>query len=102
MHSSIKYLMAIATTVTLTQSQAELVQSSSLNNDNDRSRVATRVLNREAQSFNSNFTNLNSLSITERSGDKVRRETIAAKIEIPEDEPSVIEKTEHCCFQHSS
>lgn len=92
MHSSIKYLMAIATTVTLTQSQAELVQSSSLNNDNDRSRVATRVLNREAQSFNSNFTNLNSLSITERSGDKVRRETIAAKIEIPEDEPSVIEK----------
>ena len=92
MHSSIKYLMAIATTVTLTQSQAELVQSSSLNNDNDRSRVATRVLNREAQSFNSNFTNLSSLSITERSGDKVRRETIAAKIEIPEDEPSVIEK----------
>ncbi|MFV5489923.1 septal ring lytic transglycosylase RlpA family protein [Acinetobacter sp. ASP199] len=92
MHSSIKYLMAIATTVTLTQSQAELVQSSSLNNDHDRSRVATRVLNREAQSFNSNFTNLNSLSITERSGDKVRRETIAAKIEIPEDEPSVIEK----------
>ena len=92
MHSSIKYIMAIATTVTLTQSQAELVQSSSLNNDNDRSRVATRVLNREAQSFNSNFTNLNSLSITERSGDKVRRETIAAKIEIPEDEPSVIEK----------
>ncbi|UNT60636.1 septal ring lytic transglycosylase RlpA family protein [Acinetobacter sp. ASP199] len=84
--------MAIATTVTLTQSQAELVQSSSLNNDHDRSRVATRVLNREAQSFNSNFTNLNSLSITERSGDKVRRETIAAKIEIPEDEPSVIEK----------
>ena len=92
MHSSIKYLMAIATTVTLTQSQAELVQSSSLNNDHDRSRVATRVLNREAQSFNSNFTNLSSLSITERSGDKVRRETIAAKIEIPEDEPSVIEK----------
>ena len=92
MHSSIKYLMASATTVTLTQSQAELVQSSSLNNDNDRSRVATRVLNRESQSFNSNFTNLNSLSITERSGDKVRRETIAAKIEIPEDEPSVIEK----------
>src|SRR5690606_20213630 len=92
MHSSIKYLLALATTVTLTQSQAELVQSSSLNHDHDRSRLATRVLNQEAQSFNSNFTNLNSLSITERSGDKVRRETIAAKIEIPEDEPSVIEK----------
>lgn len=93
MHSSIlKYFMAIATIVTLTQSQADMVPSSSFNQENDNSRLATRVLNKEAQSFNSNFTNLNSLSITERSGDKVRRETIAAKIEIPAEEPSVIEK----------
>ncbi|MDM1325119.1 septal ring lytic transglycosylase RlpA family protein [Acinetobacter pseudolwoffii] len=84
--------MAIATIVTLTQSQADMVPSSSFNHENDNSRLATRVLNKEAQSFNSNFTNLNSLSITERSGDKVRRETIAAKIEIPAEEPSVIEK----------
>ena len=93
MHSSIlKSFMAIATIVTLTQSQADMVPSSSFTNENDNSRLATRVLNKEAQSFNSNFTNLNSLSITERSGDKIRRQTIAAKIEIPEDEPSVIEK----------
>ena len=93
MHSSIlKYFMAIATIVTLTQSQADMVPSSSFTNENDNSRLATRVLNKEAQSFNSNFTNLNSLSITERSGDKVRRETIAAKIELPAEEPSVIEK----------
>lgn len=93
MHSSIlKSFMAIATIVTLTQSQADMVPSSSFTNENDNSRLATRVLNKEAQSFNSNFTNLNSLSITERSGDKVRRETIAAKIELPEEEPSVIEK----------
>ncbi|MQW93308.1 septal ring lytic transglycosylase RlpA family protein [Acinetobacter wanghuae] len=93
MHSSIlKYFMAIATTVTLTQSQADMVQSSSLNNDHDTSRLAARLLNKEAQSFNANFTNISSLSITERSGDKVRRETIAAKIAIPEEEPSVIEK----------
>ncbi|WP_422195347.1 septal ring lytic transglycosylase RlpA family protein [Acinetobacter sp.] len=84
--------MAIATIVTLTQSQADMVPSSSFTNENDNSRLATRVLNKEAQSFNSNFTNLNSLSITERSGDKVRRETIAAKIELPAEEPSVIEK----------
>lgn len=84
--------MAIATTVTLTQSQADMVQSSSLNNDHDNSRLAARLLNKEAQSFNANFTNISSLSITERSGDKVRRETIAAKIAIPEEEPSVIEK----------
>ncbi|AUC07345.1 MAG: Rare lipoprotein A family protein [uncultured bacterium] len=93
MHSSIlKSFMAIATIVTLTQSQADMVPSSSFTNENDNSRLATRVLNKEAQSFNSNFTNLNSLSITERSGDKVRRETIAAKIELPAEEPSVIEK----------
>ncbi|WP_180162938.1 MULTISPECIES: septal ring lytic transglycosylase RlpA family protein [unclassified Acinetobacter] len=93
MQSSIfKYALALATAVALSQSQAEMVQSSSFNHDNDNSRLAARVLNKEAQSFNSNFTNLSSLSITERSGDKIRRQTIAAKIEIPEDEPSVIEK----------
>ena len=90
--SIIKYTLAVATAVALSQSQAEMVQSSSFNHDNDNSRLAARVLNKEAQSFNSNFTNLSSLSITERSGDKIRRQTIAAKIEIPEDEPSVIEK----------
>jgi rare lipoprotein A len=87
-----KYILAITTTFALTQSQAEFVQSSSLNNDNDNSRLAARVLNKDAQSFNSHFSNLNSLSITESSGDKIRRETIAAKIEIPANEPSVIDK----------
>ncbi|TCB49979.1 septal ring lytic transglycosylase RlpA family protein [Acinetobacter terrestris] len=91
MHSSVKYILALTTTFALSQSQAELVQSS-FNTDHDNSRLATRVLNKDAQKFNSHFSNLNSLSITERSGDKIRRQTIAAKIEIPEDEPSVIEK----------
>ena len=91
MQSSLKYILAIASTIPLSQSQAEMVQSS-FTNDNDNSRLAARVLNKDAQGFNSHFSNLNSLSITERSGDKIRRETIAAKIEIPEEEPSVIEK----------
>ena len=91
MQSTLKYVLAIATTFALSHSQAELVQSS-FNIDNDTSRLAARVLNKDAQDFNSHFSNLNSLSITERSGDKIRRQTIAAKIEIPEDEPSVIEK----------
>ena len=91
MHSSIKYILALTTTFALSQSQAEMVQSS-FSTDNDNTRLATRVLNKDAQKFNSHFSNLNSLSITERSGDKIRRETIAAKIEIPEEEPSVIEK----------
>ena len=69
-----------------------MVQSSSLKQDADTTRLAARVLNKEAQDFNQHFSNLNSLSITERSGDQVRRQTIAAKIEIPAEEPSVIEK----------
>lgn len=91
MHSSLKYLLALSAAVALSQSQAEMVQSS-FNNDNESSSLAARVLNKEAQSFNSHFSNLNSLSITERSGDQIRRQTIAAKIEIPAEEPSVIEK----------
>lgn len=91
MQSSLKYILALTTTFALSQSQAEMVQSS-FSTDNDNTRLTTRVLNKDAQKFNSHFSNLNSLSITERSGDKIRRETIAAKIEIPEDEPSVIEK----------
>ena len=91
MQSTLKYVLALTTAFALSQSQAEMVQSS-FNTDSDNSRLAARVINKDAQKFNSHFSNLNSLSITERSGDKIRRQTIAAKIEIPEDEPSVIEK----------
>ncbi|OTG87590.1 septal ring lytic transglycosylase RlpA family lipoprotein [Acinetobacter sp. ANC 4558] len=93
MHPSIKALLSVSTLLlTLSQSQAEMVQSSALTNDADSSSLAARVLNKEAQNFNSHLSNLNSLSITERSGDQIRRQTIAAKIELPVEEPSVIEK----------
>jgi rare lipoprotein A len=62
------------------------------NNDVDGSNLAARVLSKDSQNFNSRFSNVNSLSITESSGDQIRRQTIAAKIDIPEEEPSVIEK----------
>lgn len=94
MQSSLKYILALTASLGLTQSHAEMMQSSSLSSGQDQSRLAERVLDKQAQSFNSHFSNpsLNSLSITERSGDKIRRETIAAKIELPKEEPSVIEK----------
>ena len=92
MKSSLKYMLAASASLfALTQSQAEMVQSSMIQ-DSDSSSLAARVLNKDAQSFNSHLSNLNSLSITERSADKIRRQTIAAKIEIPAEEPSVIEK----------
>ncbi|WP_130802884.1 septal ring lytic transglycosylase RlpA family protein [Acinetobacter ihumii] len=92
MQFSLKYALALTVGLTVTQSQAEMMPASTLSNDTESSSLAARVLNKQSQSFNSHFSNLNSLSITESSGDQIRRQTIAAKIEIPEDEPSVIEK----------
>ena len=92
MQFSLKYIIALTAGLSLSPLHAEMVQSSSLTNDVEGSNLAARVLSKDSQSFNSRFSNVNSLSITERSGDQVRRQTIAAKIDIPEEEPSVIEK----------
>ena len=92
MHASLKYMMALTMGLSMTQVNSEMVQSSYLNNDSDSSSLASRVISKDSTNFNSHFSNLNSLSITERSGDQVRRQTIAAKIQVPEDEPSVIDK----------
>ncbi|NHB57800.1 septal ring lytic transglycosylase RlpA family protein [Acinetobacter sp. 194] len=92
MHASLKILSILALGLGTIQAKAELVQSSYLNNDNESSSLASRVINKDSSNFNSHFSNTNSLTITERSGDKIRRETIAAKIDIPVEEPSVIDK----------
>ena len=92
MQFSLKYILALTAGLSLSPLHAEMVQSSSLTNDVEGSNLAARVLSKDSQNFNSRFSNVNSLSITERSGDKVRRQTIAAKIDIPEEVPSVIEK----------
>lgn len=92
MHASLKLLSFLTIGLSLSQTHAELVQSSYLNNDAENSSLASRVVSKDTNSFNSHFSNLNSLAITERSSDKIRRETIAAKIQIPVEEPSVIDK----------
>ena len=92
MHASLKYMIALTMGLSMTQANSEMVQSSYLNNDSDSSSLASRVISKDSTNFNSHFSNLNSLSITESSGDKVRRQTIAAKIQVPDDEPSVIDK----------
>ena len=92
MHASLKFLSVLTIGLSMTQANAELVQSSYLNNDAENSSLASRVISKDTSSFNSHFSNLDSLAITERSGDKIRRETIAAKIQVPKEEPSVIDK----------
>ncbi|MDM1762968.1 septal ring lytic transglycosylase RlpA family protein [Acinetobacter sp. 226-4] len=76
----------------MTQVNSEMVQSSYLNNDSDSSSLASRVVNKDSTNFNSHFSNLNSLSITERSSDKIRHDTLAAKVQVQDNEPSVIDK----------
>lgn len=92
MHASLKYVIALTTGLSMTQANAEMVQSSYLNHDADSSSLASRVISKDSNNFNSHFSNLNSLAITESSGDKIRRQTMAAKITVPEDEPSVIDR----------
>jgi rare lipoprotein A len=92
MHASLKIFSIFAISLGLSQTHAELVQSSYLNNDAENVSLASRVISKDTTSFNSHFSNLNSLAITESSGDKIRRETIAAKIQVPVEEPSVIDK----------
>lgn len=92
MHASLKYVIALTTGLSMTQANAEMVQSSYLNHDADNSSLASRVISKDSNNFNSHFSNLNSLAITESSGDKIRRQTMAAKITVPEDEPSVIDR----------
>jgi len=92
MHASLKFMLAITMGLGLTQVQAEMVQSSYLNNDADTTSLASRVIRKDSNNFNSHFSNQNSLAITESTGDKIRRQTIASKVAIPEVEPSVIDK----------
>lgn len=82
MQFSLKYILALTAGLSLSPLHAEMVQSSSLNSDVEGTNLAARVLSKDSQNFNSRLSNVNSLSITERSGDQVRRQTIAAKIDI--------------------
>ena len=92
MQFSLKYILVLTAGLSLSPLHAEMVQSSSLNNDVDGSNLEARVLSKHSQNSNTRLSDVNSLSITESSGDQIRRQTIAAKIDIPKDEPSVIEK----------
>lgn len=92
MRYPLKSLLTMMTLgLSLSQANADMVQSSSFNNDNDSSSLAARVINKDGAQSN-RLSTLNGLSITERSGDKIRRQTLAAKVEVPEDEPSVIDR----------
>lgn len=93
MHQPIKLLAIVALGLAVSQTQADLVQSPSMSMENDASSLAAKVLKNDqrASSYN-NLSALNTQSITERSNDKIRRQTLASKVEVADDEPSVIDR----------
>lgn len=88
---SLKIAVTFTASLCLTQLNAEMVQPDTTT-ETDTQSLAVRVLSQIPKDFNNHFNSANSLSITERSGDQLRRETIATKVEVPEQESSVIEK----------
>ncbi|MBF7681988.1 septal ring lytic transglycosylase RlpA family protein [Acinetobacter sp. B5B] len=93
MHSPLKFFIAVSLGLSFTQvSNADLVQNSSSSvSDNDIPSLAAKVLNRDNYN-NQNLPSLESLSISQRSNDTVRRQALNSKVELPQDEPSVIDR----------
>ncbi len=92
MNSSLKALLT--TSIIFCSSQtvfAEMVPSSAaLNSDNETSRLAARVLNKEAYNFNKHLESKDEFVIQTK--DSIRAQTVAAKVIPTKEEPSVIEK----------
>lgn len=92
MHSPLKLFVAVSLGLSLTQiTHADLVQAPTSSDNNDVPSLAAKVLNRDNYN-NQNIPSLESLSISQRSNDAVRRQTLNSKVEVPQDEPSVIDR----------
>ncbi|MBF7687434.1 septal ring lytic transglycosylase RlpA family protein [Acinetobacter rathckeae] len=92
MHSPLKLFVAVSLGLSLTQiTHADLVQAPTSSDNNDVPSLAAKVLNRDNYN-NQNLPSLESLSISQRSNDAVRRQTLNSKVEVPQDEPSVIDR----------
>ncbi|SDB84485.1 septal ring lytic transglycosylase RlpA family protein [Acinetobacter boissieri] len=94
MHSPLKLFVAVSLGLSLAQAgYADLVQNptSSVSDNNDISSLAAKVINRDNYN-NQNLPSLESLSISQRSNDTVRRQALNSRVELPQDEPSVIDR----------
>lgn len=90
MQFSLKYVVASLVAISTIPAHAEIAPQKS-NVQTEEKSLVSRVMNNNSPTFNTNLNQLNSLTVTKTSGDKVIRETVQAKIEIPE-EKNVVEK----------
>lgn len=90
MQFSLKYVVASLVAISTIPAHAEIAPQKS-NVQTEEKSLVSRVMNNNSPTFNTNLNQLNSLTVTKTSGDKVIRETVQAKIEIPE-EQNIVEK----------
>ncbi|ESK41154.1 hypothetical protein P256_00142 [Acinetobacter nectaris CIP 110549] len=88
MRFPVKALVAVTFGLVLSQTQADLVQSSFNNVDNESENLAARVVNRDNDS-NRYIPSFNHFSNSE---DRIRNQTLASKVTVPKDEPSMIDR----------
>ena len=91
-------LLTSALLLSLHTANAELLPSKNLQNNNDTSSLASRVLDKDIQAlsdslFKGNTQELTGLSIIESANNRVtNKETVSAKVEIPKDEPNLLDR----------
>lgn len=77
---------------------AELLPAKGLNNGNDNASLTSMVLDKDIQAlsdtlFKGNTQSLTGLSIIESSNNRItNKETVAAKIDVPKDEPNLLDR----------
>lgn len=90
-----KYLFALSLSCVAVDALADITPQQKTNpaiEVEENNSLVSRVLSKDSPTFNSNFNQLHSLKITKQTGDKIYQETVAAKIEVPEETPSVVDK----------
>lgn len=90
MQSSFKYFLVAGLTFASLPAYADIAPQKSATQTEEKSLVS-RVLSKDSSNFNTNFNQMNGL-VAKKTGDKVYRETVSAKVAAPAAKPSVIEK----------
>lgn len=68
------------------------ISATSPENATEEKSLVSRVLSQDSPTFHAQFNQLNTLTVTKRAGDKIYQETVSAKIEVPQQAPSVVDK----------
>lgn len=91
MRFSLKYIVTSLVALSTIPAHAEITPQNTVTQTTEEQSLVSRVMSKNSPSFNTNLSQLSSLTVTKTTGDKVISETVKAKIDLPE-EKSVVEK----------